>query len=927
MKRFLHIVLALSLFVLLTGSIFAQADIDPQLQTALANAAGPVQAVVVFNTNGAPTALNINLLQSVGITQGVIFQSLPIAGVIVTAAQVNQLAANSQVRSIFFNKQLSYLNYKSRIIIGVDRLRSDQQVTARNGGMPVSGKGITVLVNDTGIDGTHNDLKYGTHVIQNVLASINLNAYSSLLPVTYQENVPNTDETGGHGTHVAGTVGGTGAMSNGKYQGVAPGANLIGYGSGAELFILDALGGFDYALTHQFQYGIRVVTNSWGTSAAPFDPNDPVNVATKMCYDRNIVVTFAAGNSGPAENTLNPYAVAPWVISVAAGDNYGRLADFSSRGVKGQSGTFSVDGQTWTYVESPTITAPGVLVTSCRALLSNLVANGATDDTTIEPAYLPYYTRISGTSMATPHVAGVVALMLEANPSLNPTQIKNIIQETATNMQDRESWEVGAGYINAYAAVEKAFNSALSFGSTLNMNKTFNSNVSQNVNRQSFTIDYNPVPSLSSDNNSYIFTVTNNVSTIEAQVLAEGLLGQTGNTINLVLIAPDGTEYSSGVYVLFPIYMDRSVEVTSPMPGQWTLQLRGLKGTATNPTSGAALPEQVSGTISMFSTASVTGLSDINNSPYASAITLAVSERLVDGYPDGTYRPKNTLIRMDLANYLMMGEEIRQFLPFDGSVLFSDVSGNNLLTVESVTTQGAAIRDLFQVDNGVMMPTSAGKFSPNNSVVRLDLAYSLVQSLGLQDEALAENNDTLTVQYRDMRIPIDDAYKIPQNLRGYVQVALDLNLINAYFYLTQGPTDLQPTLHAYFKPYQSVSRGAFAVIITRTFDQWQNALAKKQNNNSVSLTQTKDMVFQLNQNYPNPFNPSTVISYSIPNDEFVSLEVYNELGQRVKTLVNEMQPAGVHTINFNANNLASGMYIYKLSAGNFVRIRKMTLLK
>ena len=927
MRRIFQVTFIISFLAVYTCSLFAQTYVDPQLKTALANSTSPVEAVVVFNTGSAPTAEDIAALKNAGITAGAIFHTLPMAGVLVTANQVNLLAANPQIKSIYFNKKLEYFNYNSRRIIGVDRLRSDQQITSHNGGLPVSGKGVTVLVNDSGIDGTHGDLKYGTHVIQNVLASINLHAYSDLLPVTYQENIPNTDEIGGHGTHVAGTVAGTGAMSNGKYEGVAPGANLVGYGSGAELFILDGLGGFDYALTHQFQYGIRVVTNSWGTSAAPFDPNDPINLATKMCYDRGIVVTFAAGNDGPGENTLNPYSVAPWVISVAAGDDYGKLADFSSRGVKDESGSFTINGQNWTYTESPTITAPGVLVISCRALASNLVANGLTDDTTIEAAYLPYYTRISGTSMATPHVAGVVALMLEANPSLSPADVKNIIQETATNIQDRESWEVGAGYINAYDAVEKSFNSNMNFGGTLNVNRKFNSNVNENATRIPVSIDYNPVPSLSSDNNSYTFTVPNQVTTLEASVSAEGLAQQTGNTLNLILIAPDGTEFSSGVNLLFPIYYDRSVAVTSPAPGQWTLQIRGLRGETVNPTNGAALPEQVNGTIAIFTTASATGLNDIGSSPYAASITQAVSERLVDGYPDGTYRPDSVLTRIDLADYLMMGEEIRQYLPFNGSQIFSDVPSDKTLLVESVTSQGAAIKDIDQYDNGVMLPTAQGQFSPNAGVNRVDLAYSLVQSLGLQDEALSLNNSTITVPYRDTVIAIDDASNIPVNLRGYVQIALNLNLINAYFTLTQGPTDIQPTIHAIFKPLNTVTRGEFAVIITRTFSQWQSSLAKTQSNNNIKLAVTKDFKYQLNQNYPNPFNPSTNISYTIPVSEFVSLEVYNVLGEKVKTLVNDIQPAGGHLVNFNADYLASGMYIYKLTTGNFVKTMKMTLLK
>src|SRR5439155_963085 len=100
--------------------------------------------------------------------------------------------------------------------------------------------------------------------------------------------------------------------------GVAPGSNLIGIGTGDILFIFWALAGFDYILQNQDRYNIKVVNNSWGTSG-PFDPEDPVSIASKRVHDRGVTVVFAAGNDGPDENTLNPYSVAPWVIGVAAG--------------------------------------------------------------------------------------------------------------------------------------------------------------------------------------------------------------------------------------------------------------------------------------------------------------------------------------------------------------------------------------------------------------------------------------------------------------------------------------------------------------------------------------------------------------------------------------------------------------------------------
>lgn len=450
----------------LAGSV-AQAEtttsvIDPRLSSALASATGPLQVVVTFQGDSAPSATQIDLLRQVGVTTGVTFRSLPIAGVLATAAQVNALATNPEVRSLDLNYALSYDNYDATALTGVDKVRTDANMIRQNGGLPVNGSGVTVLVNDSGIDGTHPDHQFGTHLVQNVEAATNLNALApTLLPITYVENVPNTDATGGHGTHVAGIVGATGAMSGGKYEGVAPGADLVGYGSGAGLLLLDTLGGFDYALTHQAEYGIRVVTNSWGSTSdvgTDVDPNDPINVATKRLYDRGVVVVFSAGNSGPNATTITGnYKKAPWVITVAAGDKNLQLTDFSSRGTSGKGGSFTIDGQTWTWSDRPTVTAPGALIISTRAASPIGVIGTPDDIELIEPAYLPFYTTLSGTSMAAPHVAGIVALMLDANPKLSPAQVKQILQETATPMTGYETWEVGNGYVNAYTAVDRAF--------------------------------------------------------------------------------------------------------------------------------------------------------------------------------------------------------------------------------------------------------------------------------------------------------------------------------------------------------------------------------------------------------------------------------------------------------------------------------------
>lgn len=85
--------------------------------------------------------------------------------------------------------------------------------------------------------------------------------------------------------------------------------------------------------------------------------------------------------------------------------------------------------------------------------------------------------------------------------------------------------------------------------------------------------------------------------------------------------------------------------------------------------------------------------------------------------------------------------------------------------------------------------------------------------------------------------------------------------------------------------------------------------------------------YELSQNYPNPFNPSTKIKYAIPASEFVTLKIYDVLGNEVAILVTEEKPAGNYEVNFNAKGLSSGIYFYRLQASSFVEIKKMIILK
>lgn len=374
-------------------------------------------------------------------------QNLPMVAVktLITPELIETLKVNLPgLVSIYQDAPLQYKLAESVKFIGADVARNTYGVT---------GKGIGVAVLDSGIDGTHPDLK---NVAKNVklvgpITDVGVGGYLYV-------DTPDSDTTSGHGTHVASTIGGSGMASEGSARvrrGVAPGVTLVGVGSGEALSILYALEGFDYIMKPEVRetYNIRVISNSWGSSGE-FAPYNPISLAAKRAYDAGIIVTFAAGNEGPDQNTLNPYSASPCVISVAAGDKKGYLADFSSRGRPGDA------------LVHPDVTAPGVKISAARAL-TGVAA------TTVPDIDNPQYATISGTSMATPHISGVIALMLEANPKLTLDGVMAIFKktsrpmyytETASNGLDpnqvvtkrRELWEVGYGYVDANAAVREA---------------------------------------------------------------------------------------------------------------------------------------------------------------------------------------------------------------------------------------------------------------------------------------------------------------------------------------------------------------------------------------------------------------------------------------------------------------------------------------
>ena len=811
-KNNIHL-LSVSIALALTSTSLHAKTFDQDLRDILASSGHNSlhQVIISFDQTGAPNNEQLGALNTLGIS-GVSMQSLPIVGALATQSQIEAIYARDDVVSVWENERITLENFESTQLTGVQQLRFDHSM--RKNGIPYSGRGIGVLVNDSGIDGNHNDIKYPQHVVQNVAGQLNLLHDTGVMPVLYQENITNTEVLTGHGSHVAATIGGNGAMSNGMFTGVAPGADIIGYGSGAYNFLLDTMGGFDYALTHQYTYNIRVISNSFGQTSdvgSDFDPDHPTNIVTKILSDRGVIVVFSAGNSGSGESTITGnFKKAPWVIAVAAGDKNGNLADFSSRGLSKKGGSVTIDGETFKWQDRPTITAPGVDIISARSGTHYSNAVSITSDAdSMDTTHVPFYTVKSGTSMAAPHVSGIVALMLEANPNIGWRAVKQILQDTATNMPGRAPWEVGGGYINAHAAVKAALTMNQSF---VEHNKTtLDFNAGANLSTpfsEDYPISFTPV----GDTDVKEFIVADNVSMIMATGTVE--LGTA-----FVLEDPNGNRYSSGIGLIQVQGTNRAISATA-IQGKWKLYMGGIgsiSGQNVDPlelTNGVAGPESTVVTVKQFTIGSYFGINDAIGHPAESFIKFVVANHLMDGTSDG-FQPEQMVTKVELANMMMFYGAVRQ--SNDGNAdTFIDSNTDTAAAINSVVTDGASLKDRAYVNRGIMQSNSTDTFGAAKPVTREALAYTLVQMLGQQEAADEIDTDKLLqVFVFDQWVDVIDSDEIAPKLRGHVQLALNTGLLQAIFEFVDGSFGTEQVLRARFNPHTQVNRAGMAMSLTQ----------------------------------------------------------------------------------------------------------------
>ncbi len=466
--------------------------VDAKINQALA--ANPTADVIV-GFRSAPTDADIVNLIKAGFTGPFERYSIvPAVAATATAASMKAILANTRVARVEFDEVLQYNLDRATAVARARQIWNADYLTAagvQHGGF--SGRGVTVAVVDSGIDGRHPDLKPALKGNFIMAGRTNGNEAAAILdPEDFGPSAPvnrtleadatavtaPTTDNGGHGTHVAGIVASRGTESGGKYKGVAPSAKLVGLSVGEVVNVSRGLAAFDWIHKKGKSYGIKVVTNSWGGSGSEALPDSLTYAAVRrLINDDGLTVLFAAGNDGGDGTTIETSANCniPEVICVANYyDRTGYLDASSSRGLK-------TNENTW-----PDVAAPGTQIISTAMLGGPVTYYGTAQDGAIavldgsgEPIVVSAptaktrtynvngqdvmvgdYASLTGTSMATPVVAGVVALLLEANPNLTPAQIKQIIRTTASPVPGRtyavDGFELGTGVVDAAEAVAVA---------------------------------------------------------------------------------------------------------------------------------------------------------------------------------------------------------------------------------------------------------------------------------------------------------------------------------------------------------------------------------------------------------------------------------------------------------------------------------------
>ncbi len=325
-----------------------------------------------------------------------------------------KIQALSNVKSIYKTTHITAQMHSARKIVKASYAH-------KNG---FSGKDIGIAILDTGV-GPIEDLRFPKNRI-----------------IAFKDFVNNKSEAyddNGHGTHVAGIAAGNGFLSNGKYMGIAPEANIIGikvldeFGKGNSV---DVLAGIQWMIDNKEKYNIKIANLSVGTPDNGI--NDPLVKAAEIAWENGIVVNVAAGNNGPNPNTITSPGISKKVITVGSADDNQKVQIWDDTLVN-----FSGRGPTSECIVKPDLVAPGSNIISCLSPTPNQHKLKNKEFNIISQNYL----QLSGTSMSTPIISGSIALLIQKYPDLKPDDIKYMLKKSVDNLNYPKNQQ-GWGLIN-----------------------------------------------------------------------------------------------------------------------------------------------------------------------------------------------------------------------------------------------------------------------------------------------------------------------------------------------------------------------------------------------------------------------------------------------------------------------------------------------
>jgi hypothetical protein len=733
--------------------------------------------------------------------------------------------------------------------------------------------------------------------------------YNTIVP----DNDPNpTGTNNAHGTHVAGiasastdnAVGVAGTGFKCRLLAIKTAADNDYRGPGGVGYIISGTQGIAYAAA----MGADVMNCSWGGGGGSQVEQDIINWAT----GQGTLVVAAAGNS----NSNAPFYPAAYhnVISVAATGSTDLRASYSNYG-------YTVD-----------VSAPG--------------------DAVYSTYYPGTYATLWGTSMASPHAAGTAALIRAANPGLFPVQVGEQLRVTSDNINGANPAYVdllGKGRINAFRALSE--DSPSLRGSDLGVFDGSGNNNGIPEPGEEIDLEFTFTNFLSpTANASVTVTETSPYLTVTNASYTVGILGTmevvrntddpfqisiasnvpAGHVATLKLLMEDGTysDYQWFTIIINPTFQSHDInDVHVTMTNNGRI---GYNDFSTN-LQGVGFLYPATSLSHIFEGGLIIG---------TSSTRLVNNIRVTDQSSQDNDFLSRTIYQLETPGGISNQ---------DGSTWFSDslapVTNRIGIRVDQFTYAYSSVEDsdfvivqydLTNLTNTAINGLYAGEFFD------WDIANFATNRTGFdasRDLAYAWDNATPDAPHIGVRafegaasvrgianapgIPMDRAAKWGWISGGTAQSAA--GPADIFFIISSGPYDLEPgeTVRAGFGLIGGADLPGLQEHADEALARWEEILALVAVDDEVNPA---PQTFSLEQNFPNPFNPTTSIVYHLADESFVTVRVYDILGQEVATLVEGTGTRGTHRVLFDASGIPSGVYFYRLQAGAYSETRKLMLI-